>query len=531
MSVRKLPSPVRVRGAVALAAAAVLGLAAAQAGHEVSYYPSFYPQEIRIEPLDPERAAKEFESKTDPLHVYLGAAPRFAGNAPDHIRSVQSLGSLIMASVNSKSRHAGTREARCRLLGETAALLAERDGVVAYPHPVTPYHADYLHHGAFSEDAKPAPCCRCRPSSTSVSAIGRRPSSFRRRRSRPARRATRISTRCRSPICCAARASASTPGRRRHGPRKAGSRPITRCGRPSAPMPAKRADRLYDRLTHDEFQDAAERINLERDLVAALTGGCERAIIGYRLRGDFYSDDFSNGIENLLIDSQAGFNTPVFVRTVKLKDFPWNGWLRLGIDGRPAAAWNPVAGFTDAAGRLVWSAVGDNAFLPIPYNSRWVANRVELRPGDGPKTRQSFRIPPDAIVPERRPAGSSRSAPTPHATDKVTYKVLASAFHDGTEMEPADFLYPYALALRWGEDRGGKAFDPEIAAATVALRERFKGARVVGVEESKIVLADLTFTYRSPIVEVYLDNQPHPTRRRARCWRRPGARCRGMCWP
>ena len=219
-------------------------------------------------------------------------------------------------------------------------------------------------------------------------------------------------------------------------------------------MPAKRADRLYDRLMHDEFSDAAEQINLERDLVAALTGGCERAIIGYRLRGDFYSDDFSNGIENLLINSQAGFNTPVFVRTVKLKDFPWNGWLRLGIDGRPAAAWNPVAGFTDAAGRLVWSAVGDNAFLPVPYNSRWVANRVEIRPGDGPKTRQSFRIPSDAMVPEPRPAGSSRSAPTPHATGKVTYKVLASAFHDGSEMEPADFLYPYALALRWGEDRG-----------------------------------------------------------------------------
>ena len=49
MSVRKLPSPMRARGAVALAAAAMLGLAAAQAGHEVSYYPSFYPQEIRIE--------------------------------------------------------------------------------------------------------------------------------------------------------------------------------------------------------------------------------------------------------------------------------------------------------------------------------------------------------------------------------------------------------------------------------------------------------------------------------------------------
>ena len=43
-----------VRGAIALVCA-VLGLASVRAGHEINYYPSFYPQEIRIEPLDPER--------------------------------------------------------------------------------------------------------------------------------------------------------------------------------------------------------------------------------------------------------------------------------------------------------------------------------------------------------------------------------------------------------------------------------------------------------------------------------------------
>ena len=390
-----------MRGAVALACAAALGLAAAQAGHEVSYYPSFYPQEIRIEPLDPQRAAQEFDSKTDPLHVYLGAAPRFAGNAPDHIRSVQSLGSLIVVSVDSRSQHAATRSARCRLVGEAAALLAERDGVVAYPHSITPYHADYLHHSAFSEDAKPARIA------TAASAFSFRLGD----RSAPFVVAA-------APIAAGGVADADieelpvadllhaagvgfnawpAPPWSKEGWFQAyqALRPAIRADA------AKRADRLYDRLTHDEFSDAAERINLERDLVAALTGGCERAIIGYRLRSDFYSDEFSNGIENLLVDSQAGFNTPVFVRTVKLKDFPWNGWLRLGIDVEPTAAWNPVGGFTDAAGRLVWSAVGDNAFLPIPYNSRWVANRVELRPGDGPRARQSFRIPADAMVPER----------------------------------------------------------------------------------------------------------------------------------
>ena len=146
--------------------------------------------------------------------------------------------------------------------------------------------------------------------------------------------------------------------------------------------------------------------------------------------------------------------------------------------------------------------------FPSPTTAAGCANRVEIRPSDGPKTRQSFRIPPDAIVPERAtgrlvPAGANAAA-----TDKVTYKVLASAFHDGTEMEPADFLYPYALALRWGEDRGGNG-----VSIRRSRRRRWRcangssGARVVRVEESKIVLADLTFTYHSPIVEVYLDNQ------------------------
>jgi hypothetical protein len=35
------------------------------------------------------------------------------------------------------------------------------------------------------------------------------------------------------------------------------------------------------------------------------------------------------------------------LRTVKLKDFPWNGWLQLGLQPHPSAAWNPVGGFTD----------------------------------------------------------------------------------------------------------------------------------------------------------------------------------------
>jgi hypothetical protein len=66
----------------------------------------------------------------------------------------------------------------------------------------------------------------------------------------------------------------------------------------------------------------------------------------------------------------------MFLRTVKLKDFPWNGWLKLGVASPPQAAWNPVAGFTDAFGRLMWFAVGDPAAVPSPYDHTWVLNRI-----------------------------------------------------------------------------------------------------------------------------------------------------------
>jgi hypothetical protein len=72
----------------------------------------------------------------------------------------------------------------------------------------------------------------------------------------------------------------------------------------------------------------------------------------------------------------SGLNAPMFVRTVKLKDFPWNGWLQLGTPAQAAAAWNPIAGFTDDFGRLMWSAVGDPAALPSPYDSAWILNRI-----------------------------------------------------------------------------------------------------------------------------------------------------------
>src|SRR5262249_54862292 len=102
---------------------------------------------------------------------------------------------------------------------------------------------------------------------------------------------------------------------------------------------------IYQRLTNGHYRGQEERLNLERKLVSLLTQGCERVVAGYTVKREYYNAEFSAGIENIAYDAHAGFNSPIFIRTVKLKDFPWNGWLKLGMQARPLAAWNPVGGF------------------------------------------------------------------------------------------------------------------------------------------------------------------------------------------
>ena len=136
------------------------------------------------------------------------------------------------------------------------------------------------------------------------------------------------------------------------------------------------------RLMTGDFSDVAERINLERDLVAALTADCHNVVAGYTVKREYFNAEFSAGIENVGYDSIEGLQSPMFIRTVKLKDFPWNGWLSLGIDARPKAAWNPIGGMNDQFGRLMGFAVGDLALIPAPYEAGWMLNRIADLPSN-----------------------------------------------------------------------------------------------------------------------------------------------------
>src|SRR6266511_293510 len=148
----------------------------------------------------------------------------------------------------------------------------------------------------------------------------------------------------------------------------------------SEPARKQRIDSDLQRLKAGNFTTLVERINLERDLVTLLTSGCRKLVAGYTVKREYVNVEFSAGIENIGYDSLTGLHSPMFIRTVKLKVFPWNGWLALGIDGKPAAAWNPIGGMTDPFGRLMGFAVGDPALLPSPYEAGWMLNRISDLP-------------------------------------------------------------------------------------------------------------------------------------------------------
>ena len=90
--------------ALALVAAGVEG-SPAVAGHGISHYPSYFPDEIRIEAVDPATAALGLERKT--LHAYIGGTPAFDGRAPAHVKALRSLGSfLVLAFGRASPRNA-----------------------------------------------------------------------------------------------------------------------------------------------------------------------------------------------------------------------------------------------------------------------------------------------------------------------------------------------------------------------------------------------------------------------------------------
>jgi hypothetical protein len=457
------------------------GACPARAGHELPFYPGYYPQEIRIEALSPAAAVPLLRNGT--LHAYVGGDPFAGGRLPAHVTSVDSLGGYLVARFNPVPPDAAARCAAASRAGKS--LGAPRAGHVAHPYAITPYHADYLQHWDLAQAARKA-----------VETASTVP---------PSRPVAVEEVDLQGLLAAHAIGAGGTfaPPWLKEGWFHAY---LLQAPAISDPAARQAVEGLYRRLVTFAYDGAAERADLERRLVQRLAAGCERPVLGYTVRREPFNSEFSQGIENIGWDSQRGFNSEIFVRTAKLKDFPWNGWLKVGVAGRATAAWNPVAGFTDAPGRLLWAAVGDPGLIPAPYAAGFVPHRAV--PAEvavaGPA---GFEIPEDALLPEAGtgallPVGKGKTAKA-----RVTYRLWGSAAHDNTRVSAADALYPYVFAARWSARRapGHVEHDPAVERATETARQALVGVRVVKVDSEVRRYSDITFTYVVPVVEVYLN--------------------------
>jgi hypothetical protein len=464
----------------------------AWAGHELTFYPSFYPQEISVRWVEPRAAAPLLLKNA--LHAYAGPDP-LAGTPNEKVRHVESLRGWVVLTFR---RPAGEAEARCAAGAALVRALGARAPFAPHPWPVTPYHDDYVQHYDLAQRAgerSPGAVPRVRATGALKSALS----------------AAGISVTPDADAVVEEVALVSlldgveTRLAGWHGPPwlKEGWFQAWLLESSALPAPARgAAEEMFRRRTEGPPLAAAERINLERRLVTQATAGCERVVLGYTLRREALNDDYNEGVENIAVDSQAGVASPIFQRTVKLKDFPWNGWLHVGVAGGARAAWNPIAGFGDAAGRAVWAAVGDPALLPDPDNARFVANRARVQ-----AVEDAASVPADALIPaagELKPAGDTVAART-----RVVYRVMLSNLHDGQPMSTADILYPYAFVSRWGVS-GARTYDPEVDRATAALRQALAAVRVTRVDTETRTVEDLKLTYQVPTVEVYLKTAVDP---------------------
>ncbi|HEV8320865.1 MAG TPA: hypothetical protein VG389_04575 [Myxococcota bacterium] len=496
----------------------LFGLFAArvEGGHEIPFSPSFYPHEISVEVMPAAAAAARLGKST--IQGYVGPDPFAAGAVPAHVTYAESLESYVVLTFGSATGALAEATGRCAAAARTArALGAAKTDVVVHPYPVTPFHGDYLQH------VDQAGAVRKRVADASghdpkIRAVGRRLTD--------------------------ALAAAKVKATDGEAEATLEEIPVDRLLAPAetrldgwlGPPWIKdgwfqtyllQRDHVGDAAARRALDDAVRqrqagddlvgRVNLERRLVALATRDCHRVTVGYTLRREALSAEYSDGIENIAYDAQAGIASPIFVRTAKLKDFPWNGVLRLGAERRATAAWNPVSGFGDATGRLLWAAVGDPALLPAPSGAGWIANRVRPLPeGTSPG---AVEAPADALVPDPLNAGLRPAGRPTLAAARIVYRVRASAFHDGLKMSPADLLYPYALAFRWGTpaataSSGARAtparHDPEIARATALLRESVAAVKVVRVDKEIQDFGEVQLVYDVPEIHVYLRSAVDP---------------------
>ena len=137
---------------------------------------------------------------------------------------------------------------------------------------------------------------------------------------------------------------------------------------------------------------------------------------------------------------------------------------------------------------------------------------VESRSAPAAVASEATGLPPGAVLPSAQDGRLAEPGSDRTARVKLVYKVLGSAYHDGTRTSVADLLYAYAFAYRWGVRDGpdDPHYDPVIEAATAHLRRHLVAVRAAGADAASrsFLVGDVKFVRELFTFEVYLDIAP-----------------------
>jgi hypothetical protein len=289
------------------------------AGHELPYYPSYYPQEIRLAAIDTRAAATLLQKGA--IHAYIGGNPFPNGKPPANIGTVASFGAYLVVTFNPTSATLPDQEHRCTAASQfLGALERDRASYHVDPYPVTPYHMDYLYHFDRVEAASQAQRERlAQATAADTFKISVRASTLPTELVLPAHwQAVQAAWDGVIEAIDLSRLLADDLSNVNgwQGPPwlKEGWYHAYRLLAAHLTDDEARslAEAIYGRLTQGHYQGQEQRLNLERQLVSLLTQGCNRVVVGYTVKQEYYNADFSAGIENIALDAHAGFNSAIF---------------------------------------------------------------------------------------------------------------------------------------------------------------------------------------------------------------------------
>ena len=140
---------------------------------------------------------------------------------------------------------------------------------------------------------------------------------------------------------------------------------------------------------------------------------------------------------------------------------------------------------------------------------------TERRPSAQPTRlrRASSTFPKMRCSPSRAPAACSPSARARSARQKLTYRVLGSAFHDGTPMDVSDHPVRVHVRVSLGRSRNdadASHYDPVVDAATAALRQRLVGVKFIGTDSKSksFRVGDVDVVRELFVIDVYTTSAP-----------------------